>query len=218
MRERPQRSMYSERNEFIWRALLELAGLFVFALVILLLWSHYFSPKWEDIWEGLFIVFILELIVVGITFLLKEPALERLAKSLFNRSVEWEQIEEDEPSPAVDGQTILPVTTVNKMQDTYSAAVKILEATLLAKEKEVDGETITKKLFSWDMCYSAGLVDRWDKWNVIMQLWEEAGVAKDTRKRKSILLVKSVAEGVAKLDNLMVARGWCKLNGIWMRS
>ncbi len=174
------------------------------------LWVRLFGLSLDVISNGALAALALVVLVISLSFILKEPAIERIAKALLAayRARASAKAENTENVPD------LKVASTNQANADYHLAVKILGAVCIAKSKEVDGEKLKGRPWTYRRCNEAGFVNKWSDWSRIMTLWERARIV-DNREGK--LLITSLEEGTERLRAQMVQDGYISFNGVWVK-
>jgi hypothetical protein len=191
----------------IRRALMEVFGLFLLAIALMITWFLFAPPSWENLWRSIVFTLVVELVILGFSFILKEPAIERIAKAIIaiiRERVANRRIQTVRNEPVAD----LATASTNQANEDFHTALRILDASLKELSKLKDGEMLKGKPFTWDRCQKAKLSNRWQDWGRVMDLWSAAGVADKPRERDGRLVVKTFSEGREKLRVLMIARGY----------
>lgn len=198
------------------RALFEIIGLGLIALAILIVSVRINGWSWQTLGDGLIVVSVVELMILGTSFILKEPAIERIAKLLVSTVRARWQAHAVKTTSATQTAPEVYVRTTNQADADYDAALDALEASLKQLAKRADGETLKGKPWARRTLVASGIIkDDYAQWSRVMSLWERAGII--ASRDASELMVSTYAQGRTLLKALMERDGYVLVNDTWMK-
>lgn len=189
----------------------EAVGILLLAGAVVLAWILVAGFSFRVLAVSLGSASVLVLVVIGLSFIIKEPAIETIAKVVWVRATHRTEARTEKAT-----EPELAVASTSVADEDFHTALSILDASLRAHSKEKDGEKMKGRAWTFRRCKDAKLIpDNWAYWSRIMSLWERSGIVAPNR--EGTLQVAGLREGETKLKGLYESEGYVLFNRTWMK-